>query len=106
LANEDQPIVFTGAEATPEYLDGLRFYESKSPQNRLEYVAIEYGGGYWNANLHLDGSSSSPVQLDVSNSTIRGSASWGIYLDEAIVNDDIETANTFAGNALGDIGRG
>ncbi len=100
----DQPIVFTGVEQTPGYWGGLRIYQSNSPDNQLDYVTIEYGGGYWDANLYLDGSASSPVQLTVTNCTIQESATWGISLDaDTNVNADIETANTFFNNALGNV---
>ncbi len=102
----DNPIVFTGVEQTPGYWGGLQFYQSNSPDNQLDYVTIEYGGGYHNANLYLDGSASSPVQISVTNCTIQHSETWGIYLDvDTNVNADLETANTFSNNASGDVYR-
>jgi hypothetical protein len=100
----DNPIVFTGVEQTAGYWGGLLFYQSNSAGNQLDYVTIEYGGGYYNANLKLDGSSSSPVQLSVTNCTIRDSGTWGISLDaDTSVNADLEAVNTFSGNASGNI---
>ncbi len=97
------PIVLTGVEQTAGYWAGLRYYQSNSPNNQLAFVTIEYGGGYWNANLKLDGSSSSPVTIDVTDCTIENSETWGIYADEDCnLNADIETSNTFANNADGD----
>ncbi|MGB2987369.1 MAG: hypothetical protein WBE26_16000, partial [Phycisphaerae bacterium] len=102
VGTKDQPIVFTGEEQTPGYWGGLRFYHSNSPDNRLDYVTIEYGGGYHDANLFLDGTLSSPVQLAVTNSLFQESETWGIYLDsDTNVNADIETANEFFNNASG-----
>ena len=100
----DQPIVFTGVEQTRGYWGGLRYYQSNSPENALDFVTIEYGGGYHNANLYLDGTSSSPVQLSVTNCTFQHSETWGIYLDvDSIVNGELEAVNTFFDNASGDI---
>jgi hypothetical protein len=104
VGTEVNPIVFTGVEQTAGYWGGLRYYQTNSADNRLDYVTIEYGGGYHNANLYLDGTSSSPVQISVTNCTIRFSETWGIYLDvDTNVNPDVGTANTFSNNALGDV---
>lgn len=49
-------------------------------------------------------SDSHGVALSVKNSTIRHSAQYGIWLGGyAQYNDDIESSNTFEGNALGDV---
>ena len=104
VGNALERIVFTGEEPTPGFWGGLRFYQSNAAENRLDFVTIEYGGGWWDANLYVDGTSSSPTQLRVTNCSITDSTTWGIYLDEyADVNADIDTANTFANNASGDI---
>ncbi len=104
VGTEDNPIVFTGVEQTAGYWGGLLFYQSNSTDNQLDYVTIEFGGGYYNANLKLDGSASSPVQLTVTNCTIQDSETWGISLDaDTNVNPDIEEVNTFSNNALGNI---
>jgi len=100
----DAGIVFTGEEAIPGYWGGLRFYQSNAVANRLENVTIEYGGGYWNANLVLTGTASTPVQIAVTGCHIAHSQTWGILLNEYVtLNADIDTANTFEGNADGDV---
>ena len=97
------PILMTGVEQTAGYWGGLRFYHSNSPANQFDYVTIEYGGGYWNANLRLDGGSSAPVAIDVTNCMFRNSETWGIYANrDCNVNADIESSNSFAGNGDGD----
>ncbi len=113
VGTAEQPIIFTGEEAVRGYWDGLDFSFSNSFENRLDHVTIEYGGGYrffgWESartNLMLNGSSSAPVRVEVTNCTLRESAGWGIWIDDdATVNADIETANTFAGNTGGDVFR-
>jgi hypothetical protein len=39
------PVVLTGKEKTAGYWGGVRFYNTNSAANRLEYTIIEYGGG-------------------------------------------------------------
>jgi hypothetical protein len=47
VGTRSQPIVFTSAAATPAPGDwaGLRFTETLSPNNLLEYVIVRYAGG-------------------------------------------------------------
>lgn len=104
VGTEAAPIYFTGAEATPGYWGGLRFYNSNNSANVLEYTVFEYGGGYYDANLFITGSSSNPSQVTVTNSAFENSAEWGVLLSGTVnVNADIATANSFAGNANGDV---
>ncbi len=105
VGTETEPIVFTGQEQIVGYWGGLRFYDSNSTDNQLEYVTIEYGGGYWDANLYLNASSSEPTLINVTNCTIRYSGSNGIYLVSEYVNAnaDIATVNTFTGNTGADV---
>ena len=104
VGTEADPIVLTGAEQTPGYWGGLRFYHSNSESNRLQSVTIEYGGGYWDANLLLNGGSASPVLLDDTDCTFQNSGTWGVYMNRYVtVNADLETANTFFGNVSGDV---
>ena len=104
VGTEDAGITFTGVEQTPGYWGGLRYYQSNATANALDYVTIEYGGGYWDANLYLTGSSSLPTQIAVTNSTFQNSSTWGIYISQANTNEDISEANTFFDNASGDVG--
>jgi len=99
------PIMFSGGQEVAGYWGGLRINQSNSPSNQLDYVTIEYGGGYWEANLYIVGSSSYPAQATVTNCHISDSGEWGIIVDTAYatVNADIDTANTFANNASGDV---
>lgn len=41
------------------------------------------------------------AQLKITNSTISNSSGWGIYVDGAVINDDVETANIFINNPAG-----
>ncbi len=103
-----KPIVFTGKLTVPGYWNGLYFSSSESPLNRLENVTLEYGGGYeffgWDTartNLVVKNS-----QLQVTSCKIQQSAGWGAWVgNDAAVNVDLETANTYAGNLAGNVYR-
>ena len=59
-------------------------------------MTIEYGGGYWDANLLLNGGSTSRVTIAVTDCTFQDSATWGVYVNRYVnVNADLETANAF-----------
>ncbi|MGB2985444.1 MAG: hypothetical protein WBE26_06130, partial [Phycisphaerae bacterium] len=108
VGTEAQPIVFTGEGAIRGYWGGLRFYHSNSTDNRLDHVTIEYGGGYHDANLFLDGTSSSPARVSITNCTLRDSGTYGFYFDgDSVVrafSDNTITGNTLgAGNASADV---
>jgi hypothetical protein len=96
--------VLTGQEPIVGYWGGLRLYNTNSADNQLDYVTIEYGGGYWDANLYLYGASGKPVQVSVTNCAIRYSEVHGIYVNDYVnANADIATANTFTGNTGQDV---
>lgn len=97
-------IFFTGVEATPGYWGGLRIYNSNTIKNDLSYVVFEYGGGYYDGNLYLTGSTISPARAVVRNCIFRNSARWGIRLHGTFhVNADIAAVNLFETNMSGDI---
>ncbi len=104
----DAPVVFTSLWEIPGSWAGINFHDSSSISNRLNHVTIEYGGGYSYsnadpANLSLT-SSGDPVRLELTNSTIRHSGGWGLYLHaKAEINGDVDTVNTFSDNLDGDI---
>lgn len=100
VGTADKPIVLTGSEATRGYWGGLRIFESNSADNRLEFVTIEYGGGYWDANLYVTGSSSAPGRVSVVNCTLRESGKFGFKFDADSVVSPF-TANTITLNQSG-----
>jgi len=102
---KSEPILFTGAQQTAGYWEGLRFRYSNNIKNELDYVTVEYGGGNGYGNLLLDASSNSPCRLKVNRSTFTNSSKYGIWLDGgSVTNNDIASSNTFANNASGSIG--
>jgi hypothetical protein len=92
------PITFTH-EAASDKWRGLEFYNANSANNILDHVVVEYGGTYSptygeKANIALTSSSSKPVRLTLTNSTIRGSDGYGFYLAREA------TLPSFAGNTV------
>lgn len=96
----DNPIVLTGAEAVRGFWDGVRMYHTNSTANKLDHVIIEYGGGYWDGNLWLDGSTNSPTRIAITNTTLRQSASFGLRMNKDVIAEDF-AGNTITANALG-----
>ena len=98
-----KPITITGAEKTNGSWDGIEFDTTLNTANLLDHCVIEYGGGGqrfgWKAMINST-SDSHGVQVSVTNSTIRHSASWGIYFNSAQRGG--VTGNTYADNAMGD----
>jgi hypothetical protein len=93
-------ITFTRADATTPWR-GIQFHNSASSSNILDQVIIEHGGGYQfpygdKANVAIT-SSGFPAKLTLTNSTIRNSAGYGIWVD--IDASLTESGNTFSGNA-------
>lgn len=98
-----QPILFTGEEARAGFWAGFGFNDSDFIENGLEWVTVEYGGGGGAGNLWVSGSS----LAEVTNCTFQHSSTWGVWVgSNATVNEGIEhveTANTFANNAEGNV---
>ncbi len=97
------PILFTANQATPTpgYWGCIYFYDGTVDANTtLSYVTVEYGGyplynGYVNINSNLNINSASPT---ITNSTIRQSSGYGVYLvssSPTIQNTTIDSAATY-----------
>jgi hypothetical protein len=77
-----------------------------STGNVLEFVDVRGGSGANNlfgqeGMVTLEANSGSTVEIR--DCVFEGSAGWGLWLGTADYNQDIDTANTFMDNALGDI---
>ncbi|MDO1445989.1 PKD domain-containing protein [Rhodocytophaga aerolata] len=104
-----QKVVFTGKQQTVNgYWKGIKI-DSRNPLNEMDYVEVSYGGSY---NLSGMGSSIKTniamntytnAQLKITNSTISNSSGWGIYVDGAVINENVETVNTFINNPAGKV---
>ena len=84
----EEPIVFTGTQATPGWWDGLWIRETNHPDNLINYAIIEYGGrssfssSVSAANLAV-GRLSSLAAVTVTNTTLRHSGNYGLFSTEA-----------------------
>jgi parallel beta-helix repeat protein len=99
-----QPITITGAEPRPGSWRDIVFDFATNDANVLDYCVVEYGGGGAESGVYgmiTADSDSRGVSLSVTNSTIRHSAVYGIWLG-ATWSGTLE-GNTMSGNALGDV---
>jgi len=103
VGSQAEPILLTGAEQTPGFWGGLRYFFSSSPQNRLEHVVIEYGGSATNndANLNADSTTSSPSRISVSNVVLRNSLDYGFSFDSGTLVSAFENITITANNRPG-----
>ncbi|MEX0905030.1 MAG: hypothetical protein WD028_04870 [Balneolaceae bacterium] len=105
IGTEDDPILFTGIREEPGWWNGITVSKTEHPDNAMEYVTIEYGGGEEfhsstePANLTI-GRSLYDAYLSVTNSTIQDSDDVGIYIhSNGATNANICSDNDFSGNA-------
>lgn len=98
------PIVLTGHNGTAGDWVGVVYFNSSNAANVMQFVTVEFAGappaaGQQPANVVVDNST-----VNITDCTIRDSAGFGIWAPaNATVNQDVETANTFMDNALGDV---
>ncbi|MFW5966991.1 MAG: hypothetical protein ACOCV2_05705 [Persicimonas sp.] len=100
---EEAPITFTGVEEVPGYWRGLDFRSTNSPDNVLDHVVVEYGGGekwgtsgsfFANINLNdFDGA----TRVQITNSTLRHSEGFGMAVRNESVLESFED-NTVTDN--------
>jgi hypothetical protein len=106
VGTAQKPITISGIEKTAGYWNSIIFDTTLNGANALDYVTVEFGGatGFGENGLIHARSDSHGVALTVTNSTLRNSAQYAIYLGAwAQVNGDIESSNTFSNNALGNV---
>ncbi|WP_031528585.1 PKD domain-containing protein [Dyadobacter crusticola] len=103
VGTKTNKIVIKPAENSRAYWRGLICF-STSALNKMEYVDISGGGSTAlvsgkKANIGVYGGNS---RLEIRNSQVTGSGGYGVFINyQASVNEDIETANTFADNVEG-----
>jgi hypothetical protein len=96
------PIRFLGEQQVRGYWHGLTFY-TNSPANELSYVEVAYGGGGGAvnaANVTVDAFD----RLKLTNSVLRESAGWGLYVDfQGTITPSPTSSggNTFSNNTKG-----
>lgn len=100
---EDEKIVMTGVEEVPGFWRGILF-RADDKSSELSNVTISdggreaWGGADEPANITME-----DTRLSVTNSTIRRSGGWGVWLDTPKA-DFANVSNTFEGNAKGSVG--
>ena len=83
----------------------LQFTFSNNVNNIFDYVALEYGGAKNNGdgNIVLYGSASLASSLTLTNSVMRNSSSYGLWLDaDSVINTDVSNPNAYSNNMLGE----
>ncbi len=100
-------IVFSGAEKVRGTWGGIRFEDTAAPENVLDHVTIEYGGGPPPSGsqkpadlLVTHGSTTLRSRVSVSASVLRESAGYGLWVRG---EDEVAafTGNTLTANTLG-----
>ncbi|MGM0575163.1 MAG: hypothetical protein ACQEXJ_05475 [Myxococcota bacterium] len=85
IGTEEEPILLTGTAETPGWWDGVVFTDARHPDNVLDRVTIEYGGGNAHhgstepANLTV-GRSLYDASVTVTRSTFRHSGGFGLFV--------------------------
>lgn len=99
---EEAKIRFTGAEKQRGFWRGLYFYETRSSDNVLDHVIVEYAGsGKWHGGdsrggIYVRGGG---VALGISNSLFADNSVAGLFIDNG--NSDVSVASTaFENNEL------
>lgn len=108
VGTAEETILLTGAQRERGFWSGVRF-DSAESANRMDYVTVEYAGsttaeGDPDAAAVKLSSDSRPVQLSLSNCTLRESEGWGLWAEGGTVlptfADNILTANTLGAASL------
>jgi hypothetical protein len=82
VGTSDQPITFTGEQATPGYWHGIQFTFNHT-NNIMEHTVVEYGGGGGNAEANV-GVFGVDGMLTIRDSVLRHSSLHGFYFDQGI----------------------
>lgn len=98
-----KPILITGVEKTSGAWESIIFGSSNNAANVLEHCTIEYGGGgtaKGHMGMIIATSDSHGVTAAITNSTIRHSEVYGLWL--GLYAKVTQSGNTFSNNKLGD----
>ncbi len=100
----DNPVLLTSTDPTPGIWSGIQFIDTRSTQNVLEHVVIDYAGGQAfdgaaEAGLVLNstGITGDPVRVAVDNVTVRNSDALGMYVEKKTEFESFSN-NTFTEN--------
>ncbi len=95
IGTEQEPIIFTGKQATVGYWDKIYFTHSNDIRNKMSYCTVEYANGSGAIDTY------GTTILNVENSKFENNANYAIDLssDTAFT----ESNNSFSNNQSGDI---
>lgn len=83
VGTEDEPITFTGTEAQAGWWNGIRFFNSDHPNNRLHYVIVEYAGNGYAANVVVgDSNRLRNGGVEIQHSIIRHGEDRGLLVHD------------------------
>jgi hypothetical protein len=92
----DSPVTFEGERSSPGHWQGIRL-RSNNPNNSFDNVDVAHGGASDYANLYVEGG----AQASVTNSTLRESATWGLFAEDGATLES--SSNTFENNGEGGV---
>jgi hypothetical protein len=98
-----KPILFTAEQKQRGFWGGLVFGSSNNAKNALDYVTVEYAGATKSDSTNgavKAIADSHGVTLSMSNTTVRESQGYGLYLGGS-AEMPVFAANTFTSNTLG-----
>jgi len=81
---QEEQIVFTGTTEQAGWWNGIYVRESTNPQNQLNWVTVEYGGGeefFRSGSGNVIVARSENASINISNSTIRQSDNYGVWVN-------------------------
>ncbi len=93
IGTTTSPIVFTCANKTRGAWIGVRFEDSNSSNNNLQYVTVEYGG--YSSGFAADIGITGVSTVTILNSIIQHTAGWGVYTEAS-------SSLTHSGNVFSD----
>ncbi|NBB87054.1 MAG: PKD domain-containing protein [Bacteroidetes bacterium] len=98
----EAPVLLTGVEETAGFWKGIGF-DSSPTRHVIQHTIVEYGG---NPSTHsgLNEPANIAIEdnvLELTNSTIRHSGAWGLYVEIGSSTLPDFSSNTFAANADG-----
>jgi len=108
VGTKDNPIVFTAESKTKGYWDVIVFDNSMNTNNKFDYVTVEYAGDTSSVADQAAVRASADehgVTLSITNSTLRESNGYGLYLAGTAVLPNFGN-NTFTQNTLGPVNVG
>ncbi len=102
------PVSIVGQQPIAGYWNGILFFYSNNPQNRLSHTLVADGGDGAGigglelaANVRFRCTSTSPTRVAIENSRIENSLGYGIALDDAGCLVTVDAGTTYSSNANG-----